>query len=94
MVTGTLRTVLWVLGGLAVVWAVACLAMLLSMGRMMDGGMMGGGGMQGPMVGEGMMGMGGMMSMMTMMAAQVLAMLGLLGVFIYLVVDTMRRRRG
>ena len=94
MVTGPLRTVLWILGGLAIVWAVAVLAMLPSMARRMEGGMMGGGMMQGGTMGEGMMmGMGGMMSMMATVAAQFLAMLGLLGVFVYLIVDSVRRRR-
>jgi hypothetical protein len=94
MVTGPLRTVLWILGGLAVVWLVAGLAMLPSMGRMMSegGGMMGGGMMRGEMMGEGMMGRG-MMSMMAMMAAQFLAMLGLVGIFTYLIVDSLRKRR-
>ena len=98
MVTGPLRTVLWILGGLAVIWLIAALAMLPSMGRMMspEGGMMGGGMMQGEMMGEGMMGrgmMGGMMSMMAMMAAQFLAMLGLVAIFVYLIVDSLRKRR-
>jgi uncharacterized membrane protein len=82
MVNGSLRTVLWVLGGVAVVWLVLALAMLPAMGRMMgEGGMMRG----------GMMG-GGMMGMMGMMAAQFIAMLGLVGIFIYLVVDSIRDR--
>lgn len=96
MVTGPLRTVLWILGGLAVIWLIAGLAMLPSMGRMMSGG---GGMMDEGMMGEGMMGggmmmnMGGMMSMMAMMAAQFLAMLGLVGIFVYLIVDSLRKRR-
>lgn len=98
MVTGPLRAVLWVLGALAVIWLIAGLAMLPSMGRMMPegGGMMGGGMMQDGMMGEGMMGqgmMGGMMSMMAMMVAQLLAMLGLVCIFIYLIVDSLRKRR-
>jgi uncharacterized membrane protein len=88
MVTGTLRLVLWVLGGVAVVWLVLALAMLPAMGRMMgEGGMMMGGTMNG-----GMMGMGSMMTMMGMMAAQFVGMLGLVGIFVYLVVDSFRRR--
>ena len=90
MVTGPLRTVLWILGGLAVVWLVTGLVMLPSMGRMMSEG---GGMMVGGMMGGGMMPMEGMMSMMGMMAAQILAMLGLLGVFLYLIVDSLRKRR-
>ena len=98
MVTGPLRTVLWILGGLAVIWLIAGLAMLPSMGRMMSegGGMMDGDMMQGGTMGEGMMGGGMMMNiggMMSMMAAQFLAMLSLVGIFIYLVVDPIRRRR-
>lgn len=84
MVTGTLRAVLWVLGTLAVVWLVSGLFMLPTMGRMMsEEGMMGGG-----MMG----GMGSMMGMMVTMGAQLLAMLGLVGVFVYLVVDSLRKR--
>lgn len=91
MVTGTLRVVLWVLGGVAVAWLVLALAMLPAMGRMMgEGGMMHGGMMGGGM----MMGMGSMMAMMGMMAAQFVGMLGLAGIFIYLVVDSLRSRRG
>lgn len=98
MVTGFLRGVLWLLGGIAVVWLILAVAMLPAMGRMMQGGMMHGG-----MMGQGMMqggtgdGMtccgGGMMGMMGMMALQTIAMLGLVGVFISLVVDSVRRRR-
>ena len=97
MVTGTLRTVLWVLGALAMLWLVLALVSLPSMARMMEtGGMMNGGMMQGGMMDEGAMQagmMGGMMGMMGMMIAQVLAMLGLVGVFIYLVTDALRSRR-
>ncbi len=86
MVTGTLRVVLWVLGGVAVVWLVLALAMLPAMGRMMGvGGIMHGGMMDGGM----MMGMG---SMMGMMAAQFVGMMGLVGIFVYLVFDSFRRR--
>ena len=93
MVTGPLRFVLWVLGGLAVLWLILGLAMLPAMGRMMGGGMMQGGMMDGAAMGEGMMCCGGgMMGMMGLMGIQLIAMLGLVGVFIYLVVDAMRRR--
>jgi hypothetical protein len=93
MVTGPLRVVLWVLGGLAVVWLILGLAMLPAMGRMMGGGMTQGGMMDGAAMGEGMMCCGGgMMGMMGLMAIQLIAMLGLVGVFIYLVVDAVRRR--
>ena len=96
MVTGTLRVVLWVLGGIAVAWLLACLAMIPAMGRVMGGGMMQGSDMQGGAMGGGMMagmGMGSMMTMMAMMAAQFLVMLALAGVFAYLVLDSLRARR-
>lgn len=89
MVSGPLRAVLWVLGGLSVVWLLSGLAMLPAMGRMMGGGGM----MRGGMMEGGMMGMGGMAAMMGMMVAQFVAMLGLVGIFVYLVVDSARRRR-
>lgn len=96
MVTGGLRVVLWVLGGLAVLWLILGIVMMPAMGRMMEGGMMHGGMMgpgmmQGGGMGEGMMCCGG--GMMGMMAIQTIAMLGLVGIFIYLVVDSVRRRR-
>ncbi|MDP9349862.1 MAG: hypothetical protein M3P24_12100 [Gemmatimonadota bacterium] len=88
MVTGMLRAVLWILGSLAVGWLVLALFALPSMARMMGrGGMMQGGMMEGGMMG------GGMMGMMGMMALQTVAMLGLVGIFIYLVVDSIRSRR-
>ena len=95
MVTGPLRLVLWILGGLAVAWLVLGLAMLPAMARMMGGGMMsegmmGSGMMQGGM-GQGMACCGG--SMMGMMALQTIPMLGLVGVFGYLVINSIRRRR-
>ena len=95
MVSGALRTVLWVLGGVAVAWLVLALAMLPAMGRMMgEGGMMHGGAMQGGMMDGGMrMGMGSMMAMMGMMATQFVGMLGLVGIFVYLVFDSVRQRR-
>lgn len=98
MVTGPLRGVLWVLGGLAAVWLLLGLLSLPLMGRMMGGGMMSGGmadggmmdgGMMGPGMGSGMM---GMFPMMLAMGAGVLALLGLVRVFIYFAVDASRRR--
>lgn len=94
MVTGTLRAVLWFLGSLGVLWLLLGILLLPGMGQMMMGGsgMMGGGGMMGsdtmPM-GGGMMAMG---AMMTLMVVQFVAMLGLAGIFVYLVVDTLRGR--
>lgn len=87
MVTGTLRAVLWFLGGLGVLWALAGVFLLPSMSRMMrGGGMMGSDTM--PMMG-GMMGMG---TMMVLMVAQLIAMFGLVGIFIYLLIDSLRGR--
>ena len=92
MVRGTLRVVLWVLSSLSVLWLILVLAMLPAMGRMMSGGTMEGG-----MMGEGMM-QGGMAccggGMMGMMAIQGVMLLGLVGIFIYLVVDSLRSKRG
>lgn len=100
MVTGTLRAVLWFLGSLGVLWLLLGILLLPGMGQMMmgGGGMMGsdtmpmGGGMMGsetmPM-GGGMMAMG---AMMILMVVQFVAMLGLVGIFVYLVVDTLRGR--
>lgn len=88
MVTGKLRSVLWILGSLGVAWLILALASLPAMGRMMGGGGM----MNGGMMNGGMVGMGGMMSMMATMAVQLIAMLGLVGVFVYLVVDVLRNR--
>jgi uncharacterized membrane protein len=92
MVTGPLRAVLWLLGALAAVWMLLSALALPLMGRMMDGGMMtggmGGAGPGGPM-------MGGMMTMPLMMVAMgagFLALLGLVGVFVYLIVDSLRQQ--
>lgn len=92
MVTGKLRTVLWILGSLGVAWLILGLASLPAMGRMMAGGgmMEDGGMMRDGMMNGGMM--GGMMSMMGVMAVQLVAMLGLVGVFVYLVVGVLRNR--
>ncbi|HET7275860.1 MAG TPA: hypothetical protein VFI91_11900 [Longimicrobiaceae bacterium] len=91
--TGTLRFVLWVLGGLAILWLLFGLAMLLGMGSMMNGEMSQGGMAGGDMMGGCMMMGNAMMGMMGLMAAQVIAMAGLAGIFIYLVVDSVRNRR-
>lgn len=94
MVTGPLRIVLWILGGLALVWALLGLAMLPTMGAMMGDGMMQDGMMQGGGMADGMQCCaGGMMGMMGMMAIVTIDMLGLVGIFIYLVIDSLRRRR-
>jgi uncharacterized membrane protein len=92
MATGTLRAVLWFLGSLGALWLLLGIFLLPSMGRMMGGGGTGSERMMGsdmmPMMG-GMMGMG---TMMILMVVQLIAMLGLVGIFIYLVVDSLRRR--
>ena len=95
MVTGALRLVLWILGSLGVLWLLAGIASLPAMWQMMgEQGLMGGPMMQDGATGGGMMPMmgGGMMAMMLAMVAQFLAMVGLVGVFIYLVVDSLRHR--
>lgn len=87
MVTGTLRAALWLMGGLGVLWLLLGIFLLPGMGQMMGGGGM----MESetmPMMG-GMMGMG---TMMVLMVVQLIAMLGLVGIFIYLVIDSLRRR--
>ena len=92
--TRPLRTFLWVLGGLGVAWLVLGLTMLPAMGGMMDGGMIDGGMMGGEAAGSSMNSMSGMGRMMALMLIQFLAMLGLVVLFVYLVVDSLRRRRG
>lgn len=99
MVTGPMRIVLWILGSLGVLWALLWLFAFASM-SMGGGGMMGGDGMGG----DGMMQNGAgpdMMGEMSIqagamiggMVAQTLGMLGLIGVFVYLVVDSLRHRQ-
>ncbi len=89
MVSGPLRTVLWVLGALGVLWVLVWLVSIPTMGGMMGGGP-GEGGMMG---GEGAMTGGRMLPMSGLMVTQTLGMLGLAGIFAYLVVDTLRGRR-
>lgn len=85
-----LRTTLWVLSSLAVLWTLLALVGWLSMGGMQCCGMMSGEAMSGGMVGM----TGGMMGrMMLHMALTWLVMLGLDGVFIYLLVSRGRDRR-
>ena len=73
---------------MAAVWLILGIMMLPAMGRMMGDGM--GGMMQGG-AGQGMMCCGG--AMMGAMALQVIGMLGLVGVFVYLIIDSVRGRR-
>lgn len=79
-----LRTALWVLSSLAVLWTALAAIGLVGMGAMMHGGMMGAqepGGMT-----DGMMGSG----MMLYMGLTWIVMLGLVGVFIYLILTAGR----
>lgn len=99
MVSGRMRTVLWILGGLGVLWALFWVFAFASMG-MGDGGMMGGGMGDGGMMQDGpapeeMVGEMGSpaIAMIGGMVAQTLGMLGLVGVFIYLVIDSVRKRQ-
>ena len=89
MVTGPLRVVLWVLGGAGVLWALFRLGMLFGMGgRSTTGGGTMHDGMGYGMT-DGMQGWGGGMGW-GIMSLQTIAMLGLVGIFIYLVVDSVR----
>ena len=84
-----LRTALWVLSSLAVLWTALAVIGLVGMGAMMHGGMMGAqepGGTTDGMMGGGMMG-----GMMLYMGLTWIVMLGLVGVFIYLIVTAGRR---
>lgn len=82
MVRGTLRVVLWILGGAATLW--------LRLWTMRRGGAMSGRGMGNGRMGERMI--ASETVAMGMMAAQWLAMLGLIAIFLYLVVDAVRER--
>ncbi len=98
--TPGLRRALWVLSSLAMLWTILALIGHSTMGGMM-GGMMG----MGTMGGQGMMGgdrtmgahhgMGGMMmsGMMLHMGLTWLVMLGLDGLFVYLVASGRRGRQ-
>jgi uncharacterized membrane protein len=79
-----LRTALWVLSSLAVLWTALAVIGLVGMGAMMHGGMMGAR-EPGGMMGGGMMG-----GMMLYMGLTWIVMLGLVGVFIYLIVTAGR----
>ena len=73
-----LRTVLWVLSSLAVLWTALAVIGLVGMGAMHHGGMMGAQEPGGAT--DGMMG-----GMMLHMGLTWIVMLGLVGVFIYLI---------
>jgi len=84
--TRGLRATLWILSSLAVLWTIIALVGLATMGH---GGMMGGG-----VMGEsGMMRGGWMGGMMLHMTLTWVVMLGLVGVFVYLLVSVRRERR-
>lgn len=83
--TKGLRLTLWILSSLAVLWTVIALVGFVAMG-----GMMGDSGMMGGMHQGGMMGGAWMPGMMLHMTLTWLVMLGLVGVFIYLIVTARR----
>ncbi len=78
-----LRKVLWVLSSLAVIWTVTALAGLVGM-IPMHGAMMGSASMD-SMMGSGMMGGAMTLGMTICMVITPIVMLGLDGVFIYLI---------
>ena len=83
-----LRSALWVLSSLAALWTALAVIGLVGMGAMMHDGMMGArepGGTTGSMISGGMMG-----GMMLYMGLTWLVMLGLVGVFIYLIITAGR----
>jgi hypothetical protein len=87
-VTKGLRIALWILSSLAVLWTVIALVGWVTMGCC---GMMGHGGMMRGMRDGGMMMQGGWMAgMMLHMMVTWLVMLGLVGLFIYLVITARR----
>jgi hypothetical protein len=98
--TKGLRLTLWILSSLAVLWTVITLVGFVAMGGMMSGGrmrdstmmggMMGDSGMMGGMHQGGMMGGGWMVGMMLHVTLTWLVMLGLVGVFVYLIVTARR----
>ena len=79
--TKGLRLTLWILSSLAVLWTVIALVGFLAMGGMMGGGMM---------RDNTMMGGGWMVGMMLEMTLTWVVMLGLVGVFVYLIVTARR----
>jgi uncharacterized membrane protein len=83
-----LRTALWMLSSLAVLWMALAVIGLVGMGTMMHGGMMGAQESGGTM--DGMMGGGMMGGMMLYMGLTWIIMLGLVGVFIYLIITARR----
>lgn len=83
-----LRTALWILSSLAVLWTTLAVIGLVGMGAMMHGGMMGArepGGTTTGMLGGSMMD-----GMMLYMGLTWIVMLGLVGVFIYLIITAGR----
>jgi len=80
-----LRVTLWVLSSIAVLWTALTVAGLVRMGTMMGGGMMRGGTSD-----MGTMGGPMMAGMILYCALTVIVMLGLDGVFVYLIVTSRR----
>ena len=88
-----LKTTLWILSVLALVWVFLMAGMSRGMGGMMTGGMMTGGMMTGRMTSGGMTTSGMTTSGMLVMTLTWLIVLGLIGVLIYLIVDRVRSRQ-
>jgi hypothetical protein len=84
-----LQTTLWILSSLAVLWTVIALIGLFTMGSMMRGSMMSGGYMMGGMPAGAMMG-GWMATMILHITLTWAVMLGLVGVFFYLLTAAKR----
>jgi hypothetical protein len=85
--TKGLRITFWILSSLAVLWTVIALVGWFTMGCC---GMMGHGGMMRGMQGGDMMDSGWMAGMMLQMTVTWLVMLGLVGIFGYLVITARR----
>ncbi len=83
-----LRTAIWILSSLAVLWTITTVIGWADMSAMMSGGSGRPGDMSGMM--SSMMGSGMAMSMMLHMVLTWIVMIGLVGVFIYLVVTARR----
>jgi hypothetical protein len=86
-VTSGFRITLWILSSLAVLWSVIALVGSFSMGGMMGGRGMMGGGMMGDSATMGIW----MVGMMMHTALTWVVMLGLVGVFVYLIITTRRK---
>lgn len=97
MVRGPLRAVLWALGAVGMAWVIIWAIALGTMGGMMGAGPMGGPGTMGPAPAGGAamspsMGGGAIALAGGGMLLQLVGMTGLAGIFVYLIVDTLRGR--